>query len=333
MRHWLEADPGRPFFLYLHNIEPHGPYGEDAPALGGRPRDGEGTELNRTLARYSHQTRVDFEAQRPIGTTDNTKLQQRTMKTLEANREKILELYEKDVALADATLGGVVAELRRAGLWNEILFILVSDHGEEFGEHGGWHHDQSVYEELLRVPLLIRLPGARSGGTRVSEPVSLVDLLPTLAELLELSDLADGARGRSLLPWMGGSESKKSPRRRALPRVTSMRINRKKFYRPFKEKRGDVNVVVRDGRWKAIWNVEANAIELYDLKADAGEKFDWAAREPKRARKLRRVAKQWQARCGAAGARAASSAPAPERPIDPDSRERLRALGYLDAED
>ena len=67
--------------------------------------------------------------------------------------------------------------------------MFLSDHGEELGEHGGWLHDQSVYEELVRSPLLIRFPGGAFGGRRISELVSLVDLLPTVLDFIGKPEL------------------------------------------------------------------------------------------------------------------------------------------------
>ena len=158
-------------------------------------------------------------------------------------------------------------------------------------------------------------------------PVSLVDVVPTLAEALEIPELKRSTRGRSLLPWIDGNGESAGMGAGEGPaaRVTAMRVNRKKYFRPFKEERGDENIVVRDRNWKAIWNVEVNDVELYDLDADPSESIDRASALPERARRLGRVATQWRAQCAAV----AKDRPAP-RPIDTESLERLRALGYVE---
>ena len=322
------ALPDPPFFLYVHNTEPHDPYQEKAlgPAL--EVSDDERRDVNRRLQQLRRLTRADYTAGRPIGSTDNTPRQRKLMRALREQEETVRALYAKDAARADARLGQVVEALRERGLLDDTIFVVLSDHGEEFDEHGAWQHDQSVYEELLRVPLLIRLPAGRLAGTRIDAPVSLVDVMPTLASLLGMPEIAEGARGHDLVPLMEGREAD------AAPRVTAMRINRKKYFRPIHETRGDENVVVREGRWKAIWNVAPERLELYDLASDPREQTDLAAREPERAARMRAAAEEWLAACQPAGG---------ERPLegegvgegrgealDPEVLERLRALGYAD---
>ncbi len=213
-----------------------------------------------------------------------------------------------------------MAELRERDLWEESLVVVVSDHGEEMGEHGGWQHDQSVYEELIHVPLIIKFPGGRHAGRRISAPVSLLDLLPTVLDAVGRPDLARGARGRSLLPLLEQEAAEVSDRR-----VTSLRHNRKKYFRPFKETRGDLNVVVMDGGWKAIYNIEPGSIELYDLASDPGEARDLSMAEPERAEALRRAAERYYRECVSRRREPASDVTT----IDKAQEDALRSLGYV----
>ncbi|MFP6629524.1 MAG: sulfatase/phosphatase domain-containing protein, partial [Myxococcota bacterium] len=187
------------------------------------------------------------------------------------------------------------------------------------GEHGGWQHDQSVYEELLRVPLMIRFPSARFAGTRVEESVSLVDLIPTLADVLEQPNLAVGARGRSLLPLIEGRDEPEEIR------ITSMRDNRKKFYRPAHEARGNLNIVARKGTWKSIWNVNTGTVELYDLGTDPQERTNRASEQPATAAEFREASERWREAC-----RPAERQHEGPPHLDPKVIDRLRALGYAD---
>ncbi len=107
--------------------------------------------------------------------------------------------YPSGVRAFDRRLGGFLEFLRDAGLLDNAIVILTSDHGEELFEHGGWSHGQNLYDEALRVPLLIRQPRARDGGTRVTTLVELVDLMPTLLSLVGLA-----APGRLRAPTPGG---------------------------------------------------------------------------------------------------------------------------------
>ena len=109
-------------------------------------------------------------------------------------------------------------------------------------------------------------------------------------------------------------------------RIMTLRDNRKKYFRPYKEQRGDVNVVVRQGSWKGIWNVGRDTFELYDLKTDRGEERDLADSEPERAAALQAVALARRERD--AMRRSARTDGAPVEMTD-DEREKLRALGYL----
>lgn len=320
---WLERTAS-PFFLYVHNVEPHYPWAVPRRFLQEPEQLPENVvgAVRQALEGYRRSTKVDFAAQRPPGTTDNSADQKRAMRRLEELSQPVDELYDASVRLADENLGSVVAALERAGLWNDTLFILVSDHGEELGDHGGWQHDQSVYEELVRVPMIIHFPGGLFGGRRVSEIVSLVDVMPTIFDYLGRQELDRESRGQSLLPLI---RNHGSTRQRSMV-ATSERINKKKFYRPYKVQRGDRNLVVRQQHWKAIWNIELDAVELYDLDADPGERNELSTREPVRAAAMRDYARRWLAACTQRGQRG----PSTPLQFDNETRENLRALGYVE---
>ena len=313
---WLDSIGDRPFFLYAHNIEPHDPYHGGVRGISLRRLE----RINGLLDRYRELTRVDWLAGRPLGTTRNEAQQDAQRRELAALHAPIEKLYDGDVRRADGRLADVVSELRRRGRLENTVLIVVADHGEALGEHDGWQHDHALYEEVVRVPLLIRLPGAAHGGLRIAEPVSLLDVAPTLAELLGEPELAEGAAGRSLVPWIEGRGAGDEP-----PRVVSTRWNRKKYYAPLETTRGNLNVALREGPWKAIWNADSDTLELYDLARDPRERNDRSREEPERAHRLAELARAEAAPCQAAR-------PAPTRPpeLDPAARRRLRELGYLD---
>jgi len=316
---WLEEVGDRPFFLYVHNVEPHDPYGP-TPQISPELR----RRTNRLLARYRSLTRADWSAGRPLGSTDNSSFQRSALAQLERLRPVLGALYENDVRLADTRLGGVIRALQRQGAWDRTLLFVLSDHGEAFGEHGGFQHDQSLYEELLRVPLLVRLPDDAHAGGRVASPVSLLDVVPTAAEVLDEPAVARGSRGRSLLDRLDDD-----PERAASgPRVVALRVNRKKHYAAWDATRGDLNVAVRDGSWKAIWNHEPGTLELYDLARDPGEQTDRSASRPDRTAALRELGRSALGAC-----RDPENGPGPSPgalPLDDETRRRLEELGYLD---
>ena len=326
---WAETGD-RPYLLYVHNAEPHDPL-----LTRGRFRPDQDPafldEFGRLVARYRSLTRTDWAKGRPVGTTDNTDEQDRHVARLDALAPEVKALYAASVRDADDRIGGIVEALRERGTWDRTLFIVLSDHGEEMGEHGSWQHDQSVYEELVHVPLLIHFPDGRHGGLRVDTPVSGIDLAPTLLEVAGLDgedepDTVDGQwggmriTGRSLIDAIEGDAADG-------PRLMAMRHNQKKFNRRLKESRGDLNLAVRDGRWKAIVNVETGTVELYDLELDPGETDDRSEQDPERADRLATFA---TARYAELEANASSARSGGLLDADRTDLEGLRALGYLD---
>ncbi len=320
----LGTYPNKPLFLYIHNIEPHTPHHYAPKHTDGFrdiPREIR-RDIKKNYVGYRSLTRIDFFENQPLGTTDNTQEQDRRMAALTSRLDDYNELYDAAVRLADTRVGTVIDELKRRGYWENTLFILLSDHGEEMNEHGGWLHDQSVYEELVHVPLIVRFPRGQYAGRRVQSVVTLVDVLPTIFDFLKQPRFASGARGRSLMPLVRGESSAEDEDFL----IASMRINTKKYYRPRKESRGDINLVVRHGNWKGIWNVEPKTLELYNLASDPGEQHDVSSENTEMSLVMKLFARQYHEKC-----RERSANP-PERTIqlDDETLEKLRSLGYVD---
>jgi arylsulfatase A-like enzyme len=124
------------------------------------------------ILRYTRLTQVDWKNDAPIGTTDNTAEIDEVTASLGDMLESIDLLYDASVRWADANLAEAITALKISGVWDDAIFIFLSDHGEEMGEHGGWFHGQSIYEELAHVPLIIHFPGGEYGGQRISRPAS-----------------------------------------------------------------------------------------------------------------------------------------------------------------
>ncbi|MEE8524218.1 MAG: sulfatase-like hydrolase/transferase [Thermoanaerobaculia bacterium] len=220
--------------------------------------------------------------------------------------------YAGEVAWSDDLVGRLVDALSRFGLADETLLAVTSDHGEGLGDHDELLHGFFVYESTLRVPLIVRGPGI-APGTRLENLVGLVDLYPTLLDLAGV-DLPDGAEisGRSFAAALRGA-----PEAAAVPVYAESLVPRLRF--GWSELR-----VVRDGPWKLI---QAPRPELYDLAVDPGEQRNLLESQPtgehrRKFRELRSVLDSVIAR-----ERSASDEPAAE--IDPELRDKLRALGYL----
>ena len=172
-------------------------------------------------------------------------------------------LYDSKIHAADAQIGEFLSELDKRGLLKNTIVIVLADHGEEYYEHGGIDHGQSLYDELIHVPIIIDLPQA-AGGVAVSAQVSSMDVAPTILQMLNVaSDPAYAAQleGQSLVPYLSGEKT----------------VGRDVFiesdYRDFLHERG---VRTADG-WMYIRNFVNGKEELYDLNADPGEKNNLAA--------------------------------------------------------
>jgi len=321
---WLDEKPPGPYFLYIHNIEPHdpwkmsaqeaAPFGKVAPAAIQRIRD--------LTFRYKPLLRADWKEQRERGGTDNTALQDRYLNQLHELLPEHNALYDAAVRRADQRVGSVVETLKRRGEWEQTLFVLLSDHGEEMAEHGAYIHGQSLYEELTRVPLLIHFPGAEFARRRVTAVVSLVDILPTIFDYVNRPQLSAGARGVSLMPLARGERP-----HGAGPRVVAVRINEKKYYKPWAETRGDINVALRLESLKAVWNHDFDRLELYDLARDPHEARDLSAERAPLAAELGQAARAWYEGCGA------QRRDALPVELSAEDLRNIGALGYVDVPD
>ena len=178
------------------------------------------------------------------------------------------DLYDGEVRFTDHHLGRLFAALEERGLLDDTIIAVVADHGEEFGEHGGRLHRRTLFEEVVRVPLLLAGPGIPRAT--VTTPVGMVDLLPTLLDLLDLAPPADLA-GRSLRPLLNEGPDP-APR----PVVTELEGPRPQR-------------ALRLGRWKLVGSVLEDFWFLYDLESDPGERTDLAAQHPERVMALRHL--------------------------------------------
>ena len=223
--------------------------------------------------------------------------------TIEGSAE--LDRYDAEIAFTDAQIGRVLAALADTGLDRRTAVMFASDHGEEFGDHGGSDHGHTLYQELVRVPLLIRAPGFRA--RRVPDGVGLIDVAPTALELLGLAPHPDFA-GRSLVAALQGENLEE----RAV--LAELRLADGRRERS-----------LRLGRWKAVTR-EGEPARLYDLATDPGERDDRSAREPGRAAALVR---RLEGLVQEAGEEASRYRRAP--PLDPAPLEALalHELGYL----
>ncbi|MBX3250350.1 MAG: sulfatase [Myxococcales bacterium] len=183
---WAVENKDERFFLYIQTIDPHVPYDPPDEFLrmyDDQPYDGP------VRPRSTGDLLVEAKKNPPT-----VRFSPRDVRRLEA-------LHDGEITQHDVELGKFIQTLRENGLWENTALVIVSDHGEEFHEHGSWGHGHSVYEELLHVPFLFHGPGL--AARRVPTTVSTVDLSPTIVDMVGAPPMP-GIAGRSLVPLMQG---------------------------------------------------------------------------------------------------------------------------------
>ncbi|MFN2375502.1 MAG: sulfatase [Candidatus Binatia bacterium] len=264
---WLDRNGQGPFFTLIHYMDPHDPYFEI-------PYNGNAI------------ARVDTPNPDP------------------SQRDRMAMLYASNVEYLDRFLGNLIEALKASGQYDDTVIALVSDHGEEFYEHGGWWHGTTLYDEESRVPFLVKLAKNAKAGTRVKTPAQLLDVAPTLAGAAQVEAPA---------AWQGRDLFSDSPAPAAL----------------FQEEDHEGNVLhsIRTDRWKLILANEGNPrglapVELYDIQADPKETKNLAAANEDVVAKLR---SDLEALKVLAASRAVTGV---SGEIDSATRQKLESLGY-----
>jgi len=241
------------FFIWLYYWDPHAPYlppeelmQRYEPDYVHRPprRQGSGP---REMALRDASGHFDGS----IGTLKA--LNQKEIRLTSMDRKHLNDLYLAEIAYVDQGIGEVIARLKELGLYDDTLIILNSDHGEGFGEHGFWYHGSTVFDEMCRVPLIIKPPLAKNLHKEVWGVVRNIDVVPTILDYCGLEAPATWD-GQSLRPFI---ETDLSP---SLPGVTETQVGKKSHL-----------MALRQGGYKLIYDVQNDKVWLYDLEADPGE--------------------------------------------------------------
>ncbi|MGH9643338.1 MAG: sulfatase family protein, partial [Terriglobales bacterium] len=266
---WLQGVDTRPFFLWLHLMDPHSPYYPTAASY----RELTGKEISAKRARYLNEywNRSDL-----------------TPARLERKKASIVELYDAGIRGVDSQIARLVSHLQQSGRWDECTFAFTADHGEEFLDHGRrYHAPVSLHEEVVRVPLMIRVPGVTGRESAKKEiakkgpppaPFSHVHLAPTLLDLLGVPSPA-GFQGTSLwrnlqagTPW-------------EIPAVTEC-VHGCTNPLPRQDRMGARLLSVRSGPYKLTLPMESDLLESNSIQWSAIEKLYNLGEDPKEERPL-----------------------------------------------
>ena len=331
---WLEAHRDVPFFVFLHVFDPHDPF---EPY---RPYDALWADRSKKEAHEAEVSQLRGVIEDPImkmfGMPNRAEFKKAGIDP-EHYINHDIDWYDGSIRAMDAEIGRLTERLRSLGLLDKTVLAFISDHGEEFLDHGRMFHGQTVYGELTGVPLMLYGPGHIPGGLSIGETVRSIDLMPTLLDLSHLP-APEGLQGQSLVPLMAAARDS------AKEDVTSLvgaAENLGWTNAPaFSEKAFTVSTsappphdtesysITHNG-WKLIHNVQRSGgmaeFELYDHGKDPLDLTDLAGQHPEKVKKMAARIKSWREM---AESQALPEADSTEGLSD-EELQRLRSLGYI----
>jgi arylsulfatase A-like enzyme len=304
---WLRKNRGERFFLFVHTYETHNPY--DPPP----PYD------SRFFPEY------DGDLGREITVKTLKSINSGEMEIDDSDLQHIVAMYDGEIAFADTQVERLFRVLKKLDLWDDTLIILTSDHGEEFNEHVwvGWH-SHTLYDELLQVPLIIRIPDGSFKGEVFDRTTRGVDVFPTLVNILGM-EIPGGIQGVSLLPlWKGEGAGIDLP---ALSEREEKAFHKSLRYRRHKLiLRGDFEDVPKTFAGTLIFGKGSlSGIEFFDVAEDPGETRNIGGED-------RRLTLTYHENLGEMMEEnriLARGLTTQEAEMDDALKKRLRALGYL----
>ncbi len=285
---WLEtyyfAPADTPFFLFVNYYDAHSPY-HAPPPFGSQTADEE---------RYDVRSGYYEDIYR--GTRELSK----------ADREFLTKEYEGEIRFVDSQIGRLFQGMKELGLYEETLIVVTADHGESFGEHNLLEHGRALYEELVRVPLIIKFPSWDHRHGLIKGMVSTISIMPTILHYLDCP-IPDTVQ-------YGTLEEKKS--------LLAAEISRDASWINMYGSRYDVDrQAVYDGDYKLIWNSNG-VMELYNIRNDPAEDVNLYGKMPE-------VEQILQAKLQRLEKFAAPTAVAESPVLDEDLKKSLKALGYI----
>ncbi len=289
---WLdEKEDQRPFFLWVHAVDPHAPY---MPPEDLRARfcpdvvDRDMGSITRVLKLGRHSGQISSKV-----------------------IEDMVALYDAEIASNDRSFGALLDDLETRGLRDDALIIVVADHGEEFYDHGGWTHGKTLFAEVLDIPLIIKYP-LTNEGARISQIVRHIDVLPTVLEVAGLGIPDEGIQGASLQVLMSLEGREKW-------------VNQSMSSLEFRGRKG---TSVLNGRWKVIRMEDRYTgffPMLFDKESDRREVHDLALEKPGMLATMMASQHRLVTRLPDA-----VDAPVVDTSAKIEMREALEALGYIE---
>jgi arylsulfatase A-like enzyme len=314
---WLERHRDVPFFALVHAMDPHSDYEPERPYdtlfadAGAKQRHKEWSEKVKPF--------IESSFMKAMGLPTRAEVEKAGIDPDEFVKIE-LDWYDGSIRGADTELGRILEKLDEFGIAEDTLVVFLSDHGEEFFDHGGSFHEENVYGELVNVPLVLRWPAVLPQGRVVPETVELLDLAPTILGLAGL-EIPERMQGESLEPLLLDSGERWRPRpafsewRRRTDQLGSRIV--------------DAFSII-EGEWKLVQNVERPAdlpeFELYHHQTDPLDQKNVASEHPEI---VERMAQQLEAWHKWALERKLPSDGEAESELSAEELQRLRSLGYV----
>ncbi len=309
-RHWIRSLDSRQFFLWFQLQVTHFPY--EVPKRFVRTS---ADQLDLAVLQYWKDDRAGNAKARLMFDYDSFAFSDRATASA-------MVLYESAVNYADYLTGAVLNAVRDRGWLDECIVVITTDHGECLGEHGHhFNHDANVYEPVVRVPLIVKLPKSMKQPERIKQVTRHVDLVPTILDLAGV-DLPTDVDGESLKAMFSGSTIDLPAFGESRPWQAS-RAGMKHYEASVPGVTGKIRMV-RKGDYKLLLTPRADGdvVRLFNVATDPGETVDLAATKPQVRDGLRRLLDHWFA--------GYAESATPDLQLSDEERRALRSLGYTD---
>jgi len=299
---WLDAQKDKQFFLFVHTYQPHNPYANSS-SYG---------------KMFLSKNDTWKEANMPDLFADRYHAH-----FTEEEKSNIINLYDGEIRYTDeALIKPLIEKLKALNLYSSTLIVLTSDHGEEFDDHGAWLHDHSLYNEALRIPLIVKFPDNTHKNTRIAPLVRLIDIMPSILEYLVIKYTELNPDGKDFLSVINGtiktdrqyiSDLALNSVYDIFPSVIAINKDNLKLIVNKRIKSPYINAVDFNG----------NPVELYDMSKDPGEKVN-LARMPGYRAEISKLITQADSYT-----RNIQNQRTQNIEMDEELKEKLRALGYI----
>ncbi|OGF59328.1 MAG: hypothetical protein A2Y62_13650 [Candidatus Fischerbacteria bacterium RBG_13_37_8] len=279
---WLIKNSHKPFFAYLHLMQPHEPYKAPEPF--------------RIFSRNDKKSIFDGSA------NVRGRVKENRIPITPNDLQHMINLYDDSIYYADYVVGKILHKLALLQLYDDTMIIIIADHGEEFMEHGDFSHSQHLYDECLRVPLIIKMPASLNQRKKVMSLVEVIDVAPTTLQTLGINEPL--GQGKSLVPL-----------------ITARNPEQEIHHAVFAARRTFASI--RTHRFKYIEMSDKSSIQLFDLKKDPHEQKNSAQEYPEYIKIFSEYLNKWKEQQQA-------FKPGEPTAIDQQTLENLRALGYIE---